>query len=186
MIHRLINHNMWPVELAPWALSVMAPGGTGIVPLPPRKPHTESLLPANTLSMWAYTDMSEPRWTWGHQLLMLRQDPNRSAPQKVGISSLGGWAAYANRGHLFIKFFDPLPAAHYPDLNSSVEFFTNDMMLEVETLGPMVKLSPGMAVTHTETWVLLRDIPQPESEVDGVSGILPKIEQFKVEQQHNR
>ena len=181
--HRLINHNMWLVELAPWALSVMAPGGTGIVPLPPRKSHSERLLPANTLSMWAYTDMSDPRWTWGHQLLMLRQDPESITPQKIGLSSQEGWAAYANRGHLFIKFFDPHPTALYPDLNCSVELFTNEMMLEVETLGPLVKLLPGTAVTHTETWVLLRDIPQPQCEADVIAGILPKIEHFKADLQ---
>ena len=184
--HRLINHNMWPVELAPWALSVMAPGGIGIVPLPSRKSHEESLLPANTLSMWAYTDMSDPRWIWGHQLIMLRQDPARSAPQKIGMSSLEGWAAYARRGHLFVKFFEPLSGAPYPDLNSSVELFTNEMMLEVETLGPLVKLPAGTAVTHTETWVLLRDIPQPQCEADVIAGLLPKIEQLKSELRYNR
>ncbi len=179
--HRLKNHNMWSVEVAPWALSVMAAGGTGIVPLPARKSHAESLLPANTLSMWTYTDMSDPRWTWGQQLVMLRQDPERRTPQKVGISSWDGWTAYANRDHLFVKFFDPQPTAHYPDLNSSVEFFTNEMMLEVETLGPLVNLLPGSAVTHTETWALLRDISQPESEADVIAGILPKIEHLKIE-----
>lgn len=184
VIHRLRNHNMWAVELAPWALSVMAPGGIGIVPLPPRKSHAESLLPANTLSMWAYTDMSDPRWTWGKTLIMLRQDPARTSPQKVGISSWEGWAAYANRGHLFVKFFDPQSSAHYPDLNSSVEFFTNEMMLEVETLGPLVNLLPGTAVTHTETWVLLRDIAQPENEADVLAGILPKIERLLAEKQN--
>jgi hypothetical protein len=30
--HRLRNDNPWEIELAPWALSVMAPGGTAIVP----------------------------------------------------------------------------------------------------------------------------------------------------------
>ena len=34
--HRLCNTNCWTVELAPWALSVMAPGGTAALPLPPR------------------------------------------------------------------------------------------------------------------------------------------------------
>ena len=179
--HRLINHTMWPVELAPWALSVMAPGGTGIVPLPPRKSHGESLLPANTLSMWAYTDMSDPRWTWGRQVILLKQDPENDSPQKIGISSQEGWAAYARHGHLFVKFFEPAAGARYPDLNSSVELFTNELILEVETLGPLVNLAPGTTVTHTETWALLRDIPQPQSEADVVDEILPQIERLKVE-----
>lgn len=181
VIHRLINHNMWSVELAPWALSVMAPGGTAILPLPPRKSHEESLLPANTLSMWSYTNMADPRWIWGHQVILLKQDPENDVPQKIGSSASEGWAAYARNGHLFVKFFEPAPDAQYPDLNSSVEFFTNELILEVETLGPLVKLSPGSAVTHTETWLLLPDIPQPQNEADVLANIFPKIEQLKAE-----
>ena len=36
--HRIRNTGLWPVELAPWAITVMAIEGVGIVPLPPRKP----------------------------------------------------------------------------------------------------------------------------------------------------
>ena len=178
--HRLINHNMWAVELAPWALSVMAPGGTGILPLPPRKAHQESLLPANTLAMWSYTDMADPRWTWGKRVILLRQDPQNHAPQKIGSSGLEGWLAYARLGHLFVKFFDRLPGARYPDLNSSVELFTNEMNLEVETLGPLTKISPGSAVSHTETWFLLSGIPQPQSEAEVTANIFPRIEQLRI------
>ncbi|MEM2592895.1 MAG: hypothetical protein QXI60_09940, partial [Thermofilaceae archaeon] len=45
VIHRLINHNLWTVELAAWALSVMAPGGRAIIPQEPFQPHPEALLP---------------------------------------------------------------------------------------------------------------------------------------------
>lgn len=179
LTHRLINHNLWPVELAPWALSVMATGGTGIMPLPPRKTHQESLLPANTLSMWAYTNMADPRWTWGQRVIMLRQDPTNEVPQKIGISSQDGWAAYARGGHLFVKLFDPVAGAQYPDFNSTVEFFTNEMILEVETLGPLVNLAPGSAVTHRETWCLLADVPQPQSEADVIANIFPLIAQIR-------
>ena len=177
--HRLINHNMWPVELAPWALSVMAPGGIGIVPLPPRRTHAESLLPANTLSMWAYTDMSDPRWTWGRKVVMLRQDPDLAEPQKIGVMSLDGWVAYARRGNLFVKSFEPVPGGNYPDLNSTVEMFTNGMMLEIETLGPLVQLAPGTAVSHSETWYLFGDVPMPHTEADVIANIWPKIESIQ-------
>jgi hypothetical protein len=60
--HRLTNTGLWPVPLAPWAISVMAPGGVGILPFPPRRPHTESLLPTSRLAVWSYTDMTDPRW----------------------------------------------------------------------------------------------------------------------------
>ena len=54
--HRLHNRGLWPVTLAPWALSAMAPGGTAILPLPPRGSHADNLLPVSHLVSWAYTD----------------------------------------------------------------------------------------------------------------------------------
>jgi hypothetical protein len=98
--HRLRNHNMWPVALAPWALSVMAPGGTAVLPLPPRGSHGENLLPSTRLNLWAYTDMSDPRWVWGEKYILLRQEPGNARPQKVGGMVTEGWLAYVHDGRL--------------------------------------------------------------------------------------
>lgn len=65
VVHRLTNHGPWAVELAPWALSVMAPGGRAILPQEPYRPPTEQLLPSRPIVLWSYTDMSDARWTWG-------------------------------------------------------------------------------------------------------------------------
>ncbi len=173
--HRLINRSLWPVELAPWALSVMAPGGVGIIPLPPRGTHPEDLLAANTVTMWPYTDMSDPRWTWGRQFILLQQDPDVATAQKIGVSNHEGWIAYARRDHLFVKTFTPDADASYPDLNSTVEVFANEDMLELETLGPLVDLKPDTAVTHTETWWLFANVPQPKTEAEIFENIVPKI-----------
>lgn len=165
VVHRLRNHLLWPVELAPWALSVMAPGGVAIVPLPPRGRHEEHLLPAGGLVLWAYTDMSDPRWRWGERYLRLCQDPTRPAPQKVGvIAPAENWLAYWRDGHLFLKTFSVVPGACYPDLGACAEVFTSAEMLELETLGPLTVLSSGAAVEHTEEWWLFRDVPPLESD----------------------
>jgi len=66
--------------------------------------------------------------------------------------------------------------AVYPDLGSTVELFTNGDMLEVETLGPLITLEPGAAVTHTEIWTLAAGVPQPESEQDVIEHVLPVIQ----------
>src|SRR5581483_3541573 len=63
LVHRLRNTNLWPVELSPWVLSVMAQGGRAIIPLPERGTHPEFLLPTSTLTLWAFTDMRDPRWS---------------------------------------------------------------------------------------------------------------------------
>lgn len=179
LIHRLTNKTMWPVELAPWALSVMATGGVGIIPLPPRGTHALNMLPANTLALWAYTNMADPRWIWGHEFIMLNQDTSMAKPQKVGLWVPDGWTAYARNGHLFVKTFAPDENQTHPDFNSNVELFTNDEILEVETLAPLVKLVPETAVTHTETWHLFRNIPQPQTEADVITHVMPVVTRIK-------
>jgi hypothetical protein len=173
--HRLRNKNCWAVELAPWALSVMAAGGTAIVPLPPRGPHPEVLQPVNTLALWAYTDMSDPRWTWGRKYILLRQDAAATSSQKAGAWVPDGWVAYARHSHLFVKTFNPAPGAPYPDLGCSTELFTNAQILELETLGPLVRLQPDAAVEHVEHWYLLRDVEDPASDADVGQQVLPYV-----------
>jgi hypothetical protein len=175
LTHRLRNTNLWSVELAPWALSVMAQNGVAIVPLPPRGSHEENLLPATTLTMWAYTDMTDPRWTWGHKYLLLRQHPEMEQPQKVGAMVPDGWAAYARDGHLFVKRFTFVPGARYPDWGCSVEVFTNADFAEVESVAPFVQLQPGSTVEHVEHWFLFKEVPTPESEADVERHVLPKV-----------
>jgi len=175
--HRLRNAgSLWDVELAPWALSVMAVGGKAIIPLPPRGTHPEHLLPTNTLTLWAFTDMTDPRWTWGSKYVLLRQDESVETPQKVGLMVPDGWAAYARNNHLFVKKFDYRAEARYPDLGSSVETFTNHEMLELETVAPVVRLKPGDSVEHVEHWFLFRDVPAPENDADVDRDILPKVQ----------
>jgi hypothetical protein len=174
VVHRLQNTGSWPVELAPWALSVMAPGGTVVVPLPPRGSHPQDLLPANRLVLWPYTDMSDPRWYWGQKYILLRQDANGS-PQKIGLSLPDGWAAYVLNGQAFVKQYEHDAAATYPDLGSSFETFTNRDMLEVETLGPVQVIQPGASAEHREHWHLLEGIQTPKNDADVEASVLPAV-----------
>ncbi len=176
LVHRLRNTNQWAIQYAPWALSVMNTGGTAIIPHPPRGSHEDNLLPANSMTMWAYTDMADPRWTWGTRYILLRQDPQAAHPQKVGVRVPDRWAAYARNGHLFLKTFAYHPAATYPDLGCSVEAFTNADMLELETVGPLVTVEPGAAIEHVEHWFLFKDVPTPSSDTDVDAHILPKAQ----------
>ena len=158
VLHRIRNTNPWRIEFAPWALTMMAPGGAAITGFPPRGKHPEILLPTNPLVMWAYTDLSDPRWMYFPKYLVLRQDPKRSAPQKIGLFNPRTWAAYLLESELFFKETAADPAATYPDFGCSFETFTNDEFLELETLGPLRAVDPGAVVEHREQWRLLRDV----------------------------
>lgn len=181
LIHRLRNQGPWPVELAPWTLTVMSPGGVGIFPLPPRGSHPENLLPTSRIAMWAYTDFSDLRWHLGFRYLLLRQDPKATTPQKIGLSVPDGWAAYLRSDHLFVKRFAFLKDANYPDYGVNVESFTNAQMLEVETLGPLKNLGPGAVAELTEHWFLYRGVRLEKQNDDGViQAILPRVKESQV------
>lgn len=173
--HRLRNTGPWGVELAPWALSVMGEGAKAIIPLPPRGSHEDNLLPANTLTMWAYTDMTDPRWTWGRKYVMLQQDPKAEGPQKIGAMVPDGWAAAARLGDLFVKRFRHDPLATYPDWGCSVETFTNADMLELETVAPLARLEPGACVEHVEDWFLFAGVPAPATDADVDRDVMPRV-----------
>jgi hypothetical protein len=172
--HRLTNAGQRPVTLAPWALSVMAPGGVAVLPLPPHGPHPENLRPVGAVVTWAYTDFRDPRWTWGSRAVLLRQDPNRAAPQKAGLRGGPGWLAYARGGRLFVKTAEIQAGAEYADFGCARETFTNAAVLELETLGPQVRLAPGAGVTHRERWWLLRDVAPPQDEA-GIVAVCARV-----------
>ncbi len=175
VLHRLCNLGVWSVELAAWCLTVMEPGGTAIVPLPPRGSHPENLLPTSILALWAYTDLTDPRLTWGRQHLLLRQDPDNREPFKIGASVPDGWVAYARAGQLFVKKFEYQPDAFYPDMGCSFESWTNHEMLELETLSPLVYLDPGDDVEYTEDWYLFDGVTTPKNDQDVIDWILPVV-----------
>lgn len=163
VVHRLTNHGLWPVELAPWALTAMASGGTALLPLGPVGPHgPSSLLPTGSLAFWSYTDLGDPRFAFEPGLVRLRQDPSATTPQKIGIRSFDGWLGYLRGPDLFVKTFAPDRAARHPDLGSTVEVYTDGRILELETLGPLAVLEPGATVEHVERWRLG---PAPEGDL---------------------
>ena len=175
LTHILINHNLWAVETAIWALSVMAPGGTAILPFPPRGPHPEFMLPTSILSIWPYTNLSDPRWLLGERIIMLNQDINNATPQKIGVFASDGWGAYANHNALFIKKVPIHFEGLYPDFGVNFEVFTNEAMLELESLGPVESIPPKGRISHQEHWTLLQDIPKPTTEAEVIKNFLPKI-----------
>jgi hypothetical protein len=178
IVHRLRNRMDEPLELAVWALTVLAPGGTAILPLPPRGEHPRDLLPNQALVMWSYTDLGDPLWRWGREHVLLVQPEMKSTPHKLGGSIPGTWLGYARAGRLFFKrVLHPQPG-NYPDLGSAVELFACRTFVELETLGPLVTLQPGQAVEHVEEWRLVEDVPQPLTEADVLRDVTPIVERW--------
>lgn len=187
IIHRLTNHSGNSIELAPWSISMMGPGGFGIIPQEPYSPHPDIpdypgqvidpkfYLPVRTMVLWSYTDLSDPRLQFTPKYVTLKQDINTKRPTKLGLSNSQRWAAYARDGHLFIKTFSYDPKAVYPDSGCNFETFTDSRFLEIESLGPLVNLPAGQEVSHEENWSLFDhvSVDPTEKSIDG--NVLPRV-----------
>jgi hypothetical protein len=159
VLHRIRNASKHEMELAPWALTMMAPGGVGIHGFPPRGKHPEVLSPTNPLVMWAFSNLSDHRWRYTKKYLLLHQDPKNADPQKLGSFNKRTWAAYSLNSELFIKRYDAGDSPQgYPDFGCSFETFTNADFLELETLGPLRHLKPGASLEHVEHWTAHRNV----------------------------
>lgn len=175
--HKLTNKNVWAIELAPWALTIMNGGGTTIFPQEPFISHDDYLLPARPLTLWHFTDMSDPRWTWGKKCVRLKCDPAITFPQKVGAMNKQGWAAYLREKTLFIKRFPFIEGANYPDHGCNFETYTDGSFMEVETLGPLTKLEPEASVTYAEQWYLFNNVEVGDAEESLEKAIVPLVGQ---------
>lgn len=187
MVHKVTNRSSRSIELAPWSISMMAPGGFGIIPQEPYSPHpdipdypgqvidTKYYLPVRTMVLWSYTNLSDHRLQFMPKYITLKQDKNTTRPIKLGLSNSLKWAAYARNRHLFIKTFPYDSEAAYPDNGCNFEIFTDNKFMEIESLGALGTLPAGKSVIHEEDWLLFDnvDVDQTEESID--ASVLPKV-----------
>jgi len=170
-----LNHSISATKdmssgIGPWGLTVLKAGGKAIIPMPPRNLHpndlpaTErnagrdldlNLLPNRKMSLWAYTNLTDPRFNWCADRLEISQDANMPST-KLGFLHQLQSAHYEVDGYRFSKTIDYRQDATYPDGNCNLEIFTDGEMLELESLAPLVTLNKGDRIVHTENWSLKR------------------------------
>ena len=147
--HTIINCGVWDIELSVWCITMMDKGGKAIIPMPAR--NTE-LLPNRNISLWDYSEMNDERIYWGKDFITLAQDSNIDKPFKLGLNNEAGWGAYFNKGQVFFKFFEPVLNGVYPDNGCSYEAYTNNTMLEIESLSEVELIAPGDCLSYAEEW----------------------------------
>jgi hypothetical protein len=172
--HRLTNSGTKPLEVVPWALSVMAPGGIALIPQPTldlhpsefpegRKTDTQDFWPDREIVLWPFTNLTDGRYDYSKHFLRVSYLPDKPAT-KIGLKLPTGWVAYQNRDYVFAKHFARDPKATYPDFGSNFELFTNHIILELESLAPLQSLAPGASREHVEHWVLHKTAADLRSE----------------------
>lgn len=155
-----------------WALSVLHQGGLEIVPQPL---NNTGLLSNRMLSLWSYTDMSDDRVYWGKKYITLRQDTEIQSAIKFGINNDRGWAAYLVNNGMFVKKYNHNPNGNYPDNGVSYETYTNNLILEMESLGELVPITPGSTASHSEEWMLINNVERPDAKDEVTIDALAKL-----------
>lgn len=175
IVHEIANRGKKTLLMAPWALSVMAPGGMSILPLPKAKSHSsDMLLPNQVWSLWPYTSLTDGRIKAGDKYVFFKQD-RKKGPNKLGMLNQEGWAAYVLGPYLFVKTVEYSVGADYPDRGVNYETYSDEQILEMETLGPLTALKPGKSVRHTEKWFLFDNVSFIKNEKDADSQVYRRV-----------
>jgi hypothetical protein len=152
--HEICNRHYWPIEIAAWALTIVSPGATALLPQPAFRSHDEQLLPVRAMALWSFTNMTDRRWRFGRRFITLTPDQARGEPQKIGIRNELGWCACVWPEAVLVKQFAFDAAARYPDCGVNNEIYVDGPYLEIETLGGPERLEPGERTRLVERWIV--------------------------------
>ena len=171
--HELMNSGVWPVELAPWAITQLPLGGIAVLPQRTEPMDRDRVTPNRHLVLWPYTHWHDPRLCLGDEHVLIEARPEPSV-FKVGTMNPHGWIGYLREDILFVKRFQVLADQPHADMGCNVEVYCNDRFIELETLAPLCRLEPGRSVTHVETWELyagLRRCQTPDEVLAVIKGV---------------
>jgi len=124
-------------------------GGTALLPTPTGDP--DGLLPNRLIAFWPYSRWDDPRLRLTDEAIEIHTQP-LAQPFKIGYLSRAGWMEYRYEGVTFRKRWTPQPDRPHVDFGCNAECYTNEKMIELETLGPLVRLGLGETVEHVEVW----------------------------------
>lgn len=161
-------------EFAVWSLSVCDKNGTLIIPT---NTNDTVLLPNRKMSIWPYTDMRDDRIYMGGKYVTLRQDVNATKPIKLGFDLNKGMAYYVLGDDILYKKYETNhPDGVYPDGGCSFETYTNDVMLEFETLSELKVIAKGEINELVEHWSLCKRPCEVDFKDDAsIDNLLSKI-----------
>ncbi|NCA66545.1 MAG: hypothetical protein EOM87_00625 [Clostridia bacterium] len=148
--HEFYNTLNKPINAALWGLTVLKAGGTVYFPINDKG---EGFLPTRNYVLWPYTDINDKRFSYDDQYFSVSQSISEK-PFKIGAFLKKGVAGYYNNGVLFIKKFAADDNCVYPDFGCNFETYTDNSMIECESLSPMYRIDSDKSEVHYEEWSL--------------------------------
>lgn len=151
--HVLSNEGARTFDVSLWPITQLKLGGIATVELPEPDP-THSMKPTQLIALWPYSSWADKRLKIGERAATVTAVSEM--PFKIGFLNHDGSASYVRDGIRFIKRFDPATDAPHADMGCNLEIYTDQGTIELESLGPLVRLGPGESATHDEQWELAR------------------------------
>lgn len=148
--HFLGNGGSSVIEVAPWAITQLRLGGAALVPT--ARPERDGLQASQSLALWPYTDLSDPRLSWRGRALVV--DAVAGPQFKIGTGPRPGRLGYLLDRQLFTKEIPAARPAEYPDRGAVGQLYLNDVFCELESVGPITPIHPGAQVSHREMWAI--------------------------------
>jgi hypothetical protein len=164
--HRLENLGEADFELAPWAVTMLRPGGIGVLPMQKTLDDEFGLHPNRQLVIWPYTELKSNHLDINDPAVLVKSTMTEGA-LKIGGPNPENWLAYVLGDDLFVKRASYQQGGHYLDRGASSQIYCNPDLIELETLGPVVELAPGERVEHQEIWEVYHKREWP-GEIKGV------------------
>ena len=91
-----------------------------------------------------------------NKYITLKQDPNNTDAFKIGVDCNKGVGYYVLNDTVFSKEYKHTMFGNYPDFSASYESYTNETILEFETLSTLHNVAPGETIEHDEKFILYK------------------------------
>ena len=166
--HELRACGTGPLETAPWAITQVPPRGEAWLPTAMGDLHGK-WLPNRALVLWPYSSVADPRLTLGDDLVVVRGVAGAQGRVKVGTQRTRGWIAWRDGGTLLVVE-TAQEAGSFGDMGASLQCYSCGDFVELETLGPVVRLAPGETVVHRQRW-RIHDVDPAASASDVIASL---------------
>jgi hypothetical protein len=149
-----------------WSRTLAVGGGICIMPLTPDSRFPREYIMYGPGPVMNYQP-EDPNIRIRDNFLEIIGTPQRA---KLGVDSYAGWIYYLTKNDLlFIKRFPTYPERVYNEMAAitiSIWYY-QDIMCELEPIGPMEVLKPGKSASFTEEWWLVPyEFPKPGTDAD--------------------
>ncbi len=135
-------------DISAWGLTVLANGAKAEFNL---SKEDTGFLPNRNIVLWSYADVNDKRLTISNDKVLVEQK-DIVQPIKIGLYTENEVKAEVN-GQLFSIRTDK-KVGTYPDFYCNYECYTNNYILEIETLSPLKTIAPNEEIVHKEYWAL--------------------------------